>query len=867
MKSVLIVDSFGLFFRSFYAAQGLKTPDGKPSSMVFGLCQFLLKLEEYKSDYIIFALEGGNNFRKEIDSSYKANRQEAPDELKQQIGVCIDMLNSSGLKCISVEGFEADDVIASLANKLKEEYLVQIFSSDKDLYQLIEKNCVLIDPKTSNIINEQGCVEKFGLKPNQIRDFLAICGDSSDNIKGIKGIGVKGAKELLKEYENIEKIYENITLMSNKRQQKALAEGRQDLELSLKLVTLAQNVFEDKNIDEILKNSEFPTTNPLHNLKNYLQEYALSSIHAKLMNKDKSTKEPSYILLNDENELFIKLNELKKEQVVGFDTETTGLEKDSKIVGFSFCVDEKEAFYVPISHNNFDKNISSENAKKAIEKIFQSYVVGHNLKYDFEILERNYNINPPKNYKDTMILAWLDDSSDRVGLDFLAEKIFKISALKFEQIVTKNSTFADVDIKTATKYAAKDAFITFMLYFHYLKKLDNELFEVSTFECDFINVLINMEKNGIKVDKNKLQDFTDKLKKELSLIEDDIYKIAETMFNINSPKQLAEILFVRLGLKSPTKKQSTDVNALSKIDHPIIKHLLKYRELAKLISTYCDPFLKYIENEPNSRIYTHFLQTRTATGRLASNEPNLQNLPSKGDYAKEYKQCFISETGYSLLSLDYSQIELRLLAHFSEEPTLVDAFLKDEDIHTQTAISIFGTSDSEKRRVAKSINFGLIYGMGYKKLSEELAIKPNEAKEYIEKYFEHFSGLYEFFENVKKDARKNGYIKTILGRKRIFTYENANAMELASYDRESVNSILQGSAADIIKTAMLQILPLLDDDKKMLLQIHDELIFEVRDDMIDDFSNKIKQIMENVFKLKIPLKTSLSIAKNWGDLK
>lgn len=866
MKSILVVDSFGLFFRSFYAAQGLKTKDGKPSSMVFGLCQFLLKLEEYKSDYIIFALEGGNNFRKQIDPNYKANRSEAPEELKEQLPICIKMLEKSGLKCISVETYEADDIIASISKKLKGKYHIQIFSSDKDLYQLIDQNCVLIDPKTSNVINEQGCIEKFGLKPNQIKDFLAICGDSADNIKGIKGIGAKGAKDLLSEYKDIEGIYNNINLISNKKQQAALASGKDDLELSLKLVSLCGDTLDNLSDDDILKGADFPSKNPLFNLEDYIQEYALNSIYTKLQNQNKAKKEANYLLL-DEKSLDLKLDELKNEQVVGFDCETTGLEKDSKMVGFSFCVDENEAFYVPIAHKNYDKNISYELAKKAISKIFECYVVGHNLKYDFEVCKREFLIDYPKKYKDTMILAWLNDSSGRVGLDFLAEKIFGFAPLYFEQIVAKGATFADVDIKTATKYAAKDAFITFMLYFYYLKNLDKELLEASEFECDFIPVLINMEKNGIKVDINKLEDFTYKLKKELALIEDDIYKIAGTMFNVGSPKQLAEILFTRLELKSPTKKQSTDASVLAKIEHPIIEHILKYREISKLISTYCEPFIKYASLNDENRIFTNFLQTRTATGRLASNEPNLQNLPSRGDYAKEYKSCFIANDGYVLLSLDYSQIELRLLAHFSKEPTLVKAFLNNEDIHTQTAINIFGSSDSDKRRVAKSINFGLIYGMGYKKLSEELKIPQAQAKEYIQKYFEHFSGLYNFFENVKKNAKENGYVKTLLKRKRFFDYANATPMLLAGYDRESVNSILQGSAADIIKTAMIQILPLLDDDKKMLLQIHDELIFEVKEELAQEFAKQVQNIMENVFKLEIPLKTSLSIAKSWGDLK
>ncbi|EOI4776968.1 DNA polymerase, partial [Campylobacter jejuni] len=540
-----------------------------------------------------------------------------------------------------------------------------------------------------------------------------------------------------------------------------------------------------------------------------------------------------------------------------------------------FCMNENEAFYVPLTHNylGVGEQISLQSAKKAIEVIFNHFVIGHNLKYDFKIIQNNFDLNLPQKYADTMILAWLKNPSLRVNMDDLALRLFNYETLHFESLVKKGENFASVELEKACKYAAEDAYITLRFYLYFLKNLETPLLELAkNCEFDFIKIIMMMEENGIKLDTNALEILMKKFENEIKNLSEEIYTLCEDRFNLNSPKQMGDILFEKLKLPSGKKGKtgySTDEKVLNILldKHPVIAKILDYRELAKLYSTYCEPLLKLALKDKNSRIYSSFLQTGTATGRLSSKDPNLQNIPAHGQYAKDYKSCFVAKDGFSFISLDYSQIELRILAHFSEDEKLLNAFANDEDIHARTAIMIFGESNYETRSVAKSINFGLIYGMGYKTLSQNLKIEANLAKSYIEKYFENFTSIKKYFETVKNEAKQNGFITTLSGRKRYFDFENAKPMQIAMYERESINSILQGSAADVIKLAMLEINKELNEDKKLILQIHDELIFEVKDDLCENFVKKTRDIMENIVKLKVKLKTSSSIAKNWGDLK
>ncbi|ECO3507476.1 DNA polymerase I [Campylobacter jejuni] len=879
MKTLTIIDTFGFFFRLYYALKDFKNSQGQASGMISGFANFIYSLKnEHKSDYIVFALDSkGKTFRSEIDPNYKQNRTPPPPELLEQIPICIKMIEKMGFISVSQEGYEADDIIASFVKTCENrDIFVRIITQDKDLYQLIKDGKTSIySPISKNDYDEAACLEKYGVKPNQIRDFLALCGDSSDNIPGVKGIGAKGAKTLLDEFGSIEGIYENLTLVRNERSRNLLLEGKENAFLSKKLASLYDNL----EVQNLIEKATYPDEEPLLKILEILEHYELNTLLKKLrQNPDNKDKNLGFkaTLVQDENKLFEILNTLDKESIIAFDTETTGLDtKEAKIVGFSFCMNENEAFYVPLTHNylGVGEQISLQSAKKAIEVIFNHFVIGHNLKYDFKIIQNNFDLNLPQKYADTMILAWLKNPSLRVNMDDLALRLFNYETLHFESLVKKGENFASVELEKACKYAAEDAYITLRFYLYFLKNLETPLLELAkNCEFDFIKIIMMMEENGIKLDTNALEILMKKFENEIKNLSEEIYTLCEDRFNLNSPKQMGDILFEKLKLPSGKKGKtgySTDEKVLNILldKHPVIAKILDYRELAKLYSTYCEPLLKLALKDKNSRIYSSFLQTGTATGRLSSKDPNLQNIPAHGQYAKDYKSCFVAKDRFSFISLDYSQIELRILAHFSEDEKLLNAFANDEDIHARTAIMIFGESNYETRSVAKSINFGLIYGMGYKTLSQNLKIEANLAKSYIEKYFENFTSIKKYFEKVKNEAKQNGFIVTLSGRKRYFDFENAKPMQIAMYERESINSILQGSAADVIKLAMLEINKELNEDKKLILQIHDELIFEVKDDLCENFVKKTRDIMENIVKLKVKLKTSSSIAKNWGDLK
>ncbi|HEF3520209.1 TPA: DNA polymerase I, partial [Campylobacter jejuni] len=841
MKTLTIIDTFGFFFRLYYALKDFKNSQGQASGMISGFANFIYSLKnEHKSDYIVFALDSkGKTFRSEIDPNYKQNRTPPPPELLEQIPICIKMIEKMGFISVSQEGYEADDIIASFVKTCENrDIFVRIITQDKDLYQLIKDGKTSIySPISKNDYDEAACLEKYGVKPNQIRDFLALCGDSSDNIPGVKGIGAKGAKTLLDEFGSIEGIYENLTLVRNERSRNLLLEGKENAFLSKKLASLYDNL----EVQNLIEKATYPDEEPLLKILEILEHYELNTLLKKLrQNPDNKDKNLGFkaTLVQDENKLFEILNTLDKESIIAFDTETTGLDtKEAKIVGFSFCMNENEAFYVPLTHNylGVGEQISLQSAKKAIEVIFNHFVIGHNLKYDFKIIQNNFDLNLPQKYADTMILAWLKNPSLRVNMDDLALRLFNYETLHFESLVKKGENFASVELEKACKYAAEDAYITLRFYLYFLKNLETPLLELAkNCEFDFIKIIMMMEENGIKLDTNALEILMKKFENEIKNLSEEIYTLCEDRFNLNSPKQMGDILFEKLKLPSGKKGKtgySTDEKVLNILldKHPVIAKILDYRELAKLYSTYCEPLLKLALKDKNSRIYSSFLQTGTATGRLSSKDPNLQNIPAHGQYAKDYKSCFVAKDGFSFISLDYSQIELRILAHFSEDEKLLNAFANDEDIHARTAIMIFGESNYETRSVAKSINFGLIYGMGYKTLSQNLKIEANLAKSYIEKYFENFTSIKKYFEKVKNEAKQNGFIVTLSGRKRYFDFENAKPMQIAMYERESINSILQGSAADVIKLAMLEINKELNEDKKLILQINDELIFEVKD--------------------------------------
>jgi len=898
-KTLTIIDTFGFLFRSYYALPPLKSKTGFPTGMLTGFMNLIANIgKDFQTDYLVFALDSkGDTFRKDIYTEYKAHRPDVPEDLLAQLPVVVSFIEKMGFASASKIGYEADDIIASLAIKGKKEGLnIRVVSHDKDLYQLIDEGITMFDPLKKKDITKKSCFEKYGVYPVQFTDYQSLLGDSADNVPGVKGVGAKTAQALIEQYDNLDNIYANIDNIEKPRWQKLLNESKELAYISKQLVTLHTDAYELLDLIDM----ELPTENPILKISSTLESYDMHRIIQKVhqigtsyktvLPKNYEYKEMEvkkairceYILLNNEKKLLDLISCIPKTSIVAFDTETTSLDsKNATIVGFSFCFQEDQAYYVPIGHFylGVPEQVSMDIASKAINMLNSKKLVLQNYKYDFEIIKNNFNIEL-KLEADTMILAWLLNSDKPVGLDKLSLKYFDHTMIAFKDVVKKGETFASIEINSACEYAAEDAWITLLLYKEFMKKFQQEenkqLLKIAyDVEFPFIKVLNYIENNGIKIDINILEQLKQKSKLKLDVLIENIYEISGRQFNINSPKQLGEVLFDTLGLP-PSKKTktgySTNESVLLKLKdkHEVIGKLLEYRETFKLHTTYIEPLLKLAKDNKNHKIYTSFLQTGTATGRLSSKNPNLQNIPVRSDAGRDIRKTFIARDGYKLVGIDYSQIELRLLAHFSEDKTLVNAFNSNEDIHYQTAVTIFGEDEAKnKRHIAKTINFGLIYGMGAKKLGETLNISTKEAKGYIDSYFEHFSTVKEYMKSIEDKAMENDMVTTLINRKRPFDFGNATGMMKASFLREAVNTVFQGSAADLIKLSMNKIYEQYkyDDNIKVLLQIHDELILEIRNENIDEITNNIINIMENIFKLKVPLKVSLAVGNNWGELK
>ena len=905
-KTVTLIDTFGFFFRSFYALpQHLRTKEGFPTGLLTGFTNFIATLQkEHDSDYIIFAIDSkGDTFRNEIDVNYKANRSAPPPELTQQLPVAIEWINKMGYKTLGKSGFEADDMIATVVTCAKKKgYKVRVVSHDKDLYQLIDDDKVIIvDAIKRKYVNEQACYDKYGVTPKQFIDYQSILGDSADNVPGVKGIGKVGAEKLLKEYGTLDNVYAHIDEIKGAMQKKLIA-SREQAYMSKKLVTLHPNVFnyEDFDFEEYKMDVENPFLNIYDELVQYEQNAILRMLHAKNMVSEaqkestqklqKSCEQKSAqlefkaTLLTNEKELNRVLDKLDENTIIAFDTETTGLDYiKNKLVGFSFCFNDDEAYYVPFGHFYLGvaDQVSKDVAKAAIRRIFHSRVVGHNIKFDLHFVTRFLEEENLHVESDSMILAWLINPESALSLDKLSDKLLGHEMVHFKDTVKKGENFSTVELDDACVYAAEDAFITFKLYKLFLKKLELQdathlIEEAQRVEIPFIETLLKMEAEGIEVDTGFLEKFLIEVKETLAHLTKSIYALAESEFNINSTQQLGKILFEKLGLPVGKKTKtgySTDEKVLHSLKdkHAIIPKLLEYREVHKLYSTYIDPLLKLANEDEQHRIHTSFVQTGTATGRLSSKNPNLQNIPTRTPLGAKIRRGFVAGEGKKLIGIDYSQMELRLLAHFSKDSVLVDAFMHDKDIHLQTAIVLFGEAEAKaKRSIAKTVNFGLLYGMGQKKLSDTLGITTKEAKEIIEKYFASFPTVKSYFRSIVDSSKEKGYIETLLGRRRYFDYENATPMYRAAYERESVNSVFQGSVSDIIKLSMNKIHVTINEEKidaKMLLQIHDELIFEVDENIADKLGERFRKIMDSIVELHIPLKASLNIGDNWGELK
>lgn len=896
MKTITIIDTFGFFFRSYFALPPLRNSDGFPTGLLTGFINLVDGLRrDHATDYIVFALDSkGKTFRNELYAEYKANRSAPPEDLVKQLPIAIEWISEMGFANLAKDGYEADDVIATVSKYARDKGLkVRIVSHDKDLYQMIEDGrVVMYDSVNKKEITEEGCITKFGVHPRDFTNFQAILGDSSDNVPGVKGIGQKGASKLINEYHTLEEIYADIENTGTARTQKLLLESKEKAFLSRDLVEMRTDIFKDFDLESFVFEDKNYLTCLMDDFERFEMKQALKKAQVGLEVGEASAcevlNEPKFIFeaitLDCKEKLFKVIDKITPDTLVAFDTETTGLDtKKDKMVGFSFAIDNKKAYYVPIAHAylGVTEQLTIDDALEAIKKILRAKVIGQNLKFDLSLLYFQYGLEEVVPFADTMLMAWLLNPGTKVGLDTLAKKFFEYEMKPFKSMVKKGETFAHVDIESATFYAAEDAWMTYMLYGILDKAMDLASIgylkeEAKRVEYPFINTLIAMEQRGIKLDIEKLNLLKEKLSRRITELTQEIYTLCHSEFNIKSTQQLGVILFQHLGLKGGKKTKtgySTNEAVLTSLkdEHEVIPKILEYRSTQKLLSTYAEPLLKLAKKDEHHRVYTSFLQTGTATGRLSSKDPNLQNIPVRSELGRSVREAFVAKEGYKLLSIDYSQIELRLLAHFSKDAALIEAFNNGLDIHRATAIKLFGEEEAQaKRSYAKSVNFGILYGMGAKKLSDELGITSKEAKEIIINYFEAFPTIQHFLSKIQDDVKNIGYVETLLKRRRIFDYENATGMQKAAFMRESINTVFQGSAADLIKLSMLEIESFIKEegiDGAMLLQIHDELIFEIKEEIVEEVAEKLKHIMQNIMELNVPLECSVTIGDSWGELK
>ncbi len=889
-----IIDGSSYIFRAYYAIRGLSNSKGLPTNAIFGFTNMLIKtIKDLEPEYLVVTFDSkAPTFRSDIYEKYKANRPPPPPDLEEQIKWIRKILDAWGIKVIEMPGYEADDIIATIVKKLKTKGIESVIvSGDKDLMQLIDDETVMYDSMKDKIYEPQDVVEKFGVKPEQMLDFLAMAGDSIDNIPGIPGVGPKTASSLLKQYGSIEGIYEHIEELKPRLREKFL-EHKEQLSISRELVRLKDDLpVEMDNLED------FRIPEPdRERLREIFMELEFNKLleDLNLASEKKEEPELTYRTLYTIKEIEEELQRAKETGELAFDLETTSLDPiTAEIVGISFSYRENLAFYIPTGHNYL--GVETQPDLRKVLETFKPYleddktgVIGHNIKYDYEVIKK-YGVDLKNIRHDTMIASYLlnpekfSHKLDNLSLEYLGHRMIKYGEVTGKGKNQKN--FSQVDIQTATTYSAEDSDITLKLAHILEKKLkEDNLWDLyQSIEIPLVKVLAAMELKGVLVDTEHLKNLSRMFERELRSLEEKIFTIAGENFNINSPRQLGYIMFEKLKFKMPGNKKikktrtgqySTGEEILKELAtvYELPRLILRYRSLSKLKSTYVDALPRMI-NPVTGRIHTSFNQTVTATGRLSSSDPNLQNIPVRDNEGREIRTAFIAPPGYKLLSSDYSQIELRIMAHLSEDPELIEAFREGKDIHTETACRIFGITPEEVtpdlRRRAKVINFGVIYGMTPHGLSKELGISHREAKEYIDNYFNKFRGVREFIEKTIREAEEKGYVTTIMGRRRyIPDIRSKNPLQRQLAVRTAINTPVQGSAADIIKLTMINIHGKLGDDNpsaSMLMQIHDELVFEVRAEDTERIARMIREEMENVVELKVPLKVDIGIGNNWAE--
>ncbi|EGQ8106837.1 DNA polymerase I [Vibrio parahaemolyticus] len=922
---LILIDGSSYLYRAFHAYPGTMSNGEIPTNAVYGVVNMLRSMmRQFASERIAVVFDAkGKTFRDEMYSEYKANRPPMPDDLRCQIEPLHNVIRAMGLPLICVPGVEADDVIGTLAYQASQQGMpVLISTGDKDMAQLVDDNITLINTMTNVVMDREGVVEKFGIPPELIIDYLALMGDKVDNIPGVPGVGDKTATALLQGIGGLTKLYENLDdiaalgFRGSKTMAKKLVDNKDNAMLSYELATIKLDVELEETPESLLKAE--PNKDELIKLygqltfKSWLNELleggsgtveavelagsaqassSSSSSHAEMETSAVTIDRSQYETILDEASFNAWLEKLKAAELFAFDTETDSLDyMVANLVGLSFAIDEGIAAYVPVAHDyldapeQLDRDWVLEQLKPILEDDAQAKV-GQNLKYDASVLAR-YGIEMKGIKYDTMLASYVYNSvGGKHDMDSLALRFLQHSCISFEQIAGKGKnqlTFNQIELEQASPYAAEDADVTLRLHNRLFANIEQDEKLKSVYEeieMPLVPVLSRIERTGVLIDDMKLSAQSVEIAARLEELEQKAYEIAEQEFNMNSPKQLQAILFEKMGLpvvkKTPSGTPSTNEEVLQELalDYPLPKLILEYRGLAKLKSTYTDKLPKMI-NPSTGRVHTSYHQAVTATGRLSSTDPNLQNIPIRNEEGRRIRQAFVAPAGYKILAVDYSQIELRIMAHLSGDQALLDAFRDGKDIHAATAAEIMGVSidqvSSEQRRRAKAVNFGLIYGMSAFGLAKQLGIPRGEAQAYMDKYFERYPGVMQYMEDTRSAAADKGYVETIFGRRlHLPEIKSRNGMRRKAAERAAINAPMQGTAADIIKKAMLLVDQWIQEEGngrvKLLMQVHDELVFEVEESSLSEIESKVQKLMESAAELKVPLVAEAGHGDNWDQ--
>ena len=889
-EKLLLVDGSSYLYRAFHALPDLRSSDGRPTGAIYGVLNMLQKLiKSERPDYLSVVFDTPvKTFRHDIFPEYKANRQKTPEDLIAQIEPLHQAIINLGLPLIAVDGVEADDVIGTLAMEAEKKNIKTLIATgDKDMAQLVTDNIHLIDTMKDIRMGPREVLEKFGILPERFIDYLTLAGDTSDNIPGVEKVGPKTAIKWINEYGSLEGVIQNADQIKGKIGDNLNA-ALDQLDLFKTLVTIKCDVQTDSNFSDLIIGES--NEDLLHEQLSDLGLHGLIKQFDIQSPEKKPDVESNYHTIRTKNELDELIEVMKKAPYISFDTETTSLDyMNAELVGVSIALKPNEAFYIPINHNyeGVEKQLEEHFVLEALKPFLESDEIpkiGHNLKYDRHILQ-NLGIDLKGKLLDTMLFSYVNNSTiTRHNLDAVSKRYLNINPTSYEDVAGKGAKqipFSEVSIEVASEYASEDADISLKLYEHIepLVQKETKLAKLySEIEGPLIYTLGDIERNGVLIDSEKLNEQSKELEAKILKLEQKVQKSAGEDFNLGSPKQLQEILYEKLGLpvikKTPKGQPSTAESVLQELsmDFPIVQDILSYRAISKLKSTYTDKLPKMV-NLNTGRVHTSYHQAVTATGRLSSSDPNLQNIPIRSEEGRRIREAFIAPDGYKILAADYSQIELRIMAHLSRDQGLMDAFAKGQDIHQATAAEIFSINIDEvtanQRRSAKAINFGLIYGMSAFGLSKQLQITRAEAQNYIEQYFDRYPQVKHYMDETKQSAKKMGYVETVFGRRLYLAdIESSNYQRRQYAERSAINAPMQGTAADLIKMAMILLHQKIKEESfeaKIIMQVHDELVIEVNENQSDELSEITTSVMSEISKLDVDLKVDADIGNNWDE--